>query len=167
MGGEWPVQGPEQGKCGETTMWKPCCSSTVLAAAAVTGKPRRPIPMWKTSSQRVIAAVLFCNKLLPTWHFTVCIFSVLFSRWLVIAVGLVRAYLATGSYHNLYYSVEKPLKFFQTGAMLEVGGMIKVSQRLCLPKHQSSAIVLLFQSIISSCLVVLNTIHKYHWILTQ
>lgn len=42
-------------------------------------------------------------------------------RWLVIAVGLVRAYLAKGSYHSLYYSIEKPLKFFQTGALLEVG----------------------------------------------
>ncbi|NWX45001.1 HACD2 dehydratase, partial [Steatornis caripensis] len=40
-------------------------------------------------------------------------------RWLVIAVGLVRAYLAKGSYHSLYYSIEKPLKFFQTGALLE------------------------------------------------
>jgi hypothetical protein len=40
---------------------------------------------------------------------------------LVIAVGLVRAYLAKGSYHSLYYSIEKPLKFFQTGALLEVG----------------------------------------------
>ncbi|NXB77052.1 HACD2 dehydratase, partial [Donacobius atricapilla] len=39
--------------------------------------------------------------------------------WLVIAVGLVRAYLAKGSYHSLYYSIEKPLKFFQTGALLE------------------------------------------------
>lgn len=45
---------------------------------------------------------------------------ILFSRWLVIAVGLVRAYLARGSYHGLYYSIEKPLKFFQTGAILEV-----------------------------------------------
>lgn len=41
-------------------------------------------------------------------------------RWLVIAVGLVRAYLARGSCHGLYYSIEKPLKFFQTGALLEV-----------------------------------------------
>ncbi|XP_048834145.1 very-long-chain (3R)-3-hydroxyacyl-CoA dehydratase 2 [Brienomyrus brachyistius] len=40
--------------------------------------------------------------------------------WLVIAVGLVRAYLAKGSYHGLYYSIEKPLKFFQTGAILEI-----------------------------------------------
>ncbi|KAI5621248.1 very-long-chain (3R)-3-hydroxyacyl-CoA dehydratase 2, partial [Silurus asotus] len=40
--------------------------------------------------------------------------------WLVIAVGLVRAYLTRGSYHGLYYSIEKPLKFFQTGALLEV-----------------------------------------------
>jgi len=45
------------------------------------------------------------------------------SRWLVIAVGLVRAYLARGSYHGLYYSIEKPLKFFQTGALLEVSSM--------------------------------------------
>ncbi|KAJ8350698.1 hypothetical protein SKAU_G00258280 [Synaphobranchus kaupii] len=41
-------------------------------------------------------------------------------RWLVIAVGLVRAYLAKGSFHGLYYSIEKPLKFFQTGAVLEI-----------------------------------------------
>ncbi|XP_053554006.1 very-long-chain (3R)-3-hydroxyacyl-CoA dehydratase 2 [Bombina bombina] len=40
--------------------------------------------------------------------------------WLVIAVGLVRTYLAKGSYHHLYYSIEKPLKFFQTGALLEI-----------------------------------------------
>ncbi|XP_073408002.1 LOW QUALITY PROTEIN: very-long-chain (3R)-3-hydroxyacyl-CoA dehydratase 2-like [Dendrobates tinctorius] len=40
--------------------------------------------------------------------------------WLVIAVGLVRTYLAKGSYHSLYYSIERPLKFFQTGALLEV-----------------------------------------------
>ncbi|NWU47230.1 HACD2 dehydratase, partial [Dromas ardeola] len=45
--------------------------------------------------------------------------SLLSFRWLVIAVGLVRAYLAKGSYHSLYYSIEKPLKFFQTGALLE------------------------------------------------
>ncbi|CAO2580608.1 Very-long-chain (3R)-3-hydroxyacyl-CoA dehydratase 2 [Lemmus lemmus] len=40
--------------------------------------------------------------------------------WLVIAVGFVRAYLAKGSSNSLYYSIEKPLKFFQTGAFLEV-----------------------------------------------
>uniref|UniRef100_A0A3B3Q9B6 Very-long-chain (3R)-3-hydroxyacyl-CoA dehydratase n=1 Tax=Paramormyrops kingsleyae TaxID=1676925 RepID=A0A3B3Q9B6_9TELE len=45
---------------------------------------------------------------------------VMTAGWLVIAVGLVRAYLAKGSYHGLYYSIEKPLKFFQTGAILEV-----------------------------------------------
>uniref|UniRef100_A0A8C5NA21 Very-long-chain (3R)-3-hydroxyacyl-CoA dehydratase n=1 Tax=Gouania willdenowi TaxID=441366 RepID=A0A8C5NA21_GOUWI len=45
---------------------------------------------------------------------------VMTAGWLVIAVGLVRAYLARGSYHGLYYSIEKPLKFFQTGAVLEV-----------------------------------------------
>uniref|UniRef100_A0A8C8TS45 Very-long-chain (3R)-3-hydroxyacyl-CoA dehydratase n=1 Tax=Peromyscus maniculatus bairdii TaxID=230844 RepID=A0A8C8TS45_PERMB len=44
--------------------------------------------------------------------------------WLVIAVGLVRAYLAKGSYHSLYYSIEKPLKFFQTGALLEYSTLI-------------------------------------------
>ncbi|KAH0504436.1 Very-long-chain (3R)-3-hydroxyacyl-CoA dehydratase 2 [Microtus ochrogaster] len=45
---------------------------------------------------------------------------VMTAGWLVIAVGFVRAYLAKGSYHSLYYSIEKPLKFFQTGALLEV-----------------------------------------------
>uniref|UniRef100_A0A8C7YXK1 Very-long-chain (3R)-3-hydroxyacyl-CoA dehydratase n=1 Tax=Oryzias sinensis TaxID=183150 RepID=A0A8C7YXK1_9TELE len=45
---------------------------------------------------------------------------VMTAGWLVIAVGLVRAYVARGSYHGLYYSIEKPLKFFQTGALLEV-----------------------------------------------
>ncbi|XP_023682713.1 very-long-chain (3R)-3-hydroxyacyl-CoA dehydratase 2 [Paramormyrops kingsleyae] len=45
---------------------------------------------------------------------------VMTAGWLVIAVGLVRAYLAKGSYHGLYYSIEKPLKFFQTGAILEI-----------------------------------------------
>lgn len=45
---------------------------------------------------------------------------VMTAGWLVIAVGLVRAYLAKGSYHGLFYSIEKPLKFFQTGALLEV-----------------------------------------------
>ncbi|XP_035378749.1 very-long-chain (3R)-3-hydroxyacyl-CoA dehydratase 2 isoform X2 [Electrophorus electricus] len=45
---------------------------------------------------------------------------VMTAGWLVIAVGLVRAYLARGSYHGLYYSIEKPLKFFQTGALLEI-----------------------------------------------
>uniref|UniRef100_A0A3Q1HD00 Very-long-chain (3R)-3-hydroxyacyl-CoA dehydratase n=1 Tax=Anabas testudineus TaxID=64144 RepID=A0A3Q1HD00_ANATE len=37
---------------------------------------------------------------------------VMTAGWLVIAVGLVRAYLARGSYHGLYYSIEKPLKWF-------------------------------------------------------
>ncbi|CAJ0915765.1 unnamed protein product, partial [Ranitomeya imitator] len=32
----------------------------------------------------------------------------------------VRTYLAKGSYHSLYYSIERPLKFFQTGALLEI-----------------------------------------------
>lgn len=57
-----------------------------------------------------------------------CNCSLFFSfsfRWLVIAVGLLRAYFAKGSYHNLYYSIEKPLKFFQTGALLEVGRVIE------------------------------------------
>ncbi|XP_038603194.1 very-long-chain (3R)-3-hydroxyacyl-CoA dehydratase 2 [Tachyglossus aculeatus] len=45
---------------------------------------------------------------------------VMTAGWLVIAVGLVRAFLAKGDYHSLYYSVEKPLKFFQTGALLEI-----------------------------------------------
>ncbi|KAJ8255523.1 hypothetical protein COCON_G00193870 [Conger conger] len=45
---------------------------------------------------------------------------VMTAGWLVIAVGLVRAYLAKGSFHGLYYSIEKPLKFFQTGAIMEI-----------------------------------------------
>ncbi|CAH2304957.1 very-long-chain (3R)-3-hydroxyacyl- dehydratase 2 isoform X1 [Pelobates cultripes] len=45
---------------------------------------------------------------------------VMTAGWLVIAVGLVRTYLAKGSYHQLYYSIERPLKFFQTGALLEI-----------------------------------------------
>ncbi|KAL4593278.1 very-long-chain (3R)-3-hydroxyacyl-CoA dehydratase 2 [Arapaima gigas] len=40
-------------------------------------------------------------------------------RWLVITVLLVREYLAKGSHRALYYSIEKPLKLFQTGAVLE------------------------------------------------
>uniref|UniRef100_A0A4W4G504 Very-long-chain (3R)-3-hydroxyacyl-CoA dehydratase n=1 Tax=Electrophorus electricus TaxID=8005 RepID=A0A4W4G504_ELEEL len=52
---------------------------------------------------------------------------VMTAGWLVIAVGLVRAYLARGSYHGLYYSIEKPLKFFQTGALLEVRGIVPSS----------------------------------------
>ncbi|XP_048477355.1 very-long-chain (3R)-3-hydroxyacyl-CoA dehydratase 2 [Rhincodon typus] len=45
---------------------------------------------------------------------------VMTAGWLVIAVGLIRAGLARGTYHGLYYSIEKPLKFFQTGALLEI-----------------------------------------------
>uniref|UniRef100_UPI00398E799A very-long-chain (3R)-3-hydroxyacyl-CoA dehydratase 2 n=1 Tax=Pristiophorus japonicus TaxID=55135 RepID=UPI00398E799A len=45
---------------------------------------------------------------------------VMTAGWLVIAVGLIRAGLAKGTYHGLYYSIEKPLKFFQTGALLEI-----------------------------------------------
>ncbi|MXQ90347.1 hypothetical protein E5288_WYG011151 [Bos mutus] len=54
-------------------------------------------------------------------------------RWLVIAVGLVRAYLAKGSYHSLYYSIEKPLKFFQTGALLEILHCAIGNEKLKLP----------------------------------
>ncbi|KAI3356069.1 hypothetical protein L3Q82_017334 [Scortum barcoo] len=53
-------------------------------------------------------------------HLQRCYDSWICKKWLVIAVGLVRAYLARGSYHGLYYSIEKPLKFFQTGAILEI-----------------------------------------------
>ncbi|XP_038646236.1 very-long-chain (3R)-3-hydroxyacyl-CoA dehydratase 2 [Scyliorhinus canicula] len=45
---------------------------------------------------------------------------VMTAGWLVIAVGLIRAGLARGTYHGLYHSIEKPLKFFQTGALLEI-----------------------------------------------
>uniref|UniRef100_A0A8C6NNK5 Very-long-chain (3R)-3-hydroxyacyl-CoA dehydratase n=1 Tax=Nothobranchius furzeri TaxID=105023 RepID=A0A8C6NNK5_NOTFU len=41
---------------------------------------------------------------------------VMTAGWLVIAVGLVRAYLARGSYHGLYYSIEKPLKLLPPNA---------------------------------------------------
>uniref|UniRef100_A0A4W6DTH5 very-long-chain (3R)-3-hydroxyacyl-CoA dehydratase n=1 Tax=Lates calcarifer TaxID=8187 RepID=A0A4W6DTH5_LATCA len=57
---------------------------------------------------------------------------VMTAGWLVIAVGLVRAYLARGSYHGLYYSIEKPLKFFQTGAILEVRYAQRVMSRVFL-----------------------------------
>uniref|UniRef100_A0A7N5JTU2 Very-long-chain (3R)-3-hydroxyacyl-CoA dehydratase n=2 Tax=Caniformia TaxID=379584 RepID=A0A7N5JTU2_AILME len=63
--------------------------------------------------------VLFCFVLFCFVFFLITLFP-LSHRWLVIAVGLVRAYLAKGSYHSLYYSIEKPLKFFQTGALLEI-----------------------------------------------
>jgi len=63
----------------------------------------------------------FCIYALLNVSFSYTFFSF---RWLVIAVGLVRAYLAKGSYHSLYYSIEKPLKFFQTGALLEVGVVV-------------------------------------------
>lgn len=67
-------------------------------------------------------------------------------RWLVIAVGLVRAYLAKGSYHSLYYAIEKPLKFFQTGALLEVGvlffpGGAKTTRVPCSGERQAAALV--------------------------
>uniref|UniRef100_A0A3Q2TF76 Very-long-chain (3R)-3-hydroxyacyl-CoA dehydratase n=1 Tax=Fundulus heteroclitus TaxID=8078 RepID=A0A3Q2TF76_FUNHE len=60
---------------------------------------------------------------------------VMTAGWLVIAVGLVRAYLARGSYHGLYYSIEKPLKFFQTGALLEVREALRL-RRCCLFRVQ-------------------------------
>ncbi|KAM8933364.1 very-long-chain (3R)-3-hydroxyacyl-CoA dehydratase 2-like [Pelodytes ibericus] len=44
---------------------------------------------------------------------------VMTAGWLVIAIGLIRTYLANGSY-QLYYSIENPLKFFQTVAVVEI-----------------------------------------------
>lgn len=72
----------------------------------------------------VSVVATFFITLNPAYLFFIFLLMTLspfFLRWLVIAVGLVRAYLAKGSYHSLYYSIEKPLKFFQTGALLEVG----------------------------------------------
>ncbi|MFT7807870.1 very-long-chain (3R)-3-hydroxyacyl-CoA dehydratase 2 [Arapaima gigas] len=46
--------------------------------------------------------------------------------WLVITVLLVREYLAKGSHRALYYSIEKPLKLFQTGAVLEFTACISL-----------------------------------------
>lgn len=71
----------------------------------------------------VSVVATFFITLNPAYLFFIFLLMTLspfFLRWLVIAVGLVRAYLAKGSYHSLYYSIEKPLKFFQTGALLEV-----------------------------------------------
>uniref|UniRef100_A0A8C5PWA9 Very-long-chain (3R)-3-hydroxyacyl-CoA dehydratase n=1 Tax=Leptobrachium leishanense TaxID=445787 RepID=A0A8C5PWA9_9ANUR len=45
---------------------------------------------------------------------------VMTAGWLVIAVGLIRSFLAKGNREQLYYSIERPLKCFQTGALLEV-----------------------------------------------
>ncbi|OBS70558.1 hypothetical protein A6R68_00904, partial [Neotoma lepida] len=71
---------------------------------------------------------------------------VMTAGWLVIAVGFVRAYLAKGSYHNLYYSIEKPLKFFQTGALLECSNFTfaNISTNSGKPNVQSEDSVLLF-----------------------
>ncbi|KTF72196.1 hypothetical protein cypCar_00031719 [Cyprinus carpio] len=73
---------------------------------------------------------------------------VMTAGWLVIAVGLVRAYLARGSYHGLYYSIEKPLKYFQTGALLEIlhcaVGIVPSSVVLTGFQVQSEDSVLLF-----------------------
>ena len=81
---------------------------------AIIDKPRTQI----LRSPLVISMIATSFYYNPTDFF---LLIALFLRWLVIAVGLVRAYLAKGSYHSLYYSIEKPLKFFQTGALLEVG----------------------------------------------
>ncbi|KAI4794782.1 hypothetical protein KUCAC02_031842 [Chaenocephalus aceratus] len=73
---------------------------------------------------------------------------VMTAGWLVIAVGLVRAYLARGSYHGLYYSIERPLKFFQTGALLEVMSRVFLTWAVThsVREVQSEDSVLLFVS---------------------
>lgn len=43
-----------------------------------------------------------------------------FSRWLVLAIAMVRFYMEKGTHKGLYKSIQKTLKFFQTFAMLEV-----------------------------------------------
>lgn len=52
-------------------------------------------------------------------------------------MGLVRAYLTRGSYHGLYYSIEKPLKFFQTGALLEVSAELLDNRANYLASNQA------------------------------
>uniref|UniRef100_A0AAY4C1A3 Very-long-chain (3R)-3-hydroxyacyl-CoA dehydratase n=1 Tax=Denticeps clupeoides TaxID=299321 RepID=A0AAY4C1A3_9TELE len=74
--------------------------------------------------------------------------------WLVIAVGLVRAYLARGSYHGLYYSIEKPLKFFQTGALLEVGAAGIVPSSVVLTGFQVMSRVFLTWAVTHSVIEV-------------
>lgn len=43
-----------------------------------------------------------------------------FSRWLVLAIAMVRFYMEKGTHKGLYKSIQKTLKFFQTFALLEV-----------------------------------------------
>lgn len=43
------------------------------------------------------------------------------SRWLVLAIAMVRFYMEKGTHKGLYKSIQKTLKFFQTFALLEVG----------------------------------------------
>ncbi|XP_009866510.1 PREDICTED: very-long-chain (3R)-3-hydroxyacyl-CoA dehydratase 2 [Apaloderma vittatum] len=71
-------------------------------------------PAWQSGDLGWISLYLCSASYLLIFNFFLSF------RWLVIAVGLVRAYLAKGSYHSLYFSIEKPLKFFQTGALLEI-----------------------------------------------
>ena len=42
------------------------------------------------------------------------------SRWLVLAIAMVRFYMEKGTHKGLYKSIQKTLKFFQTFALLEV-----------------------------------------------
>ena len=54
---------------------------------------------------------------LPYFLSFVCLFS---SRWLVLAIAMVRFYMEKGTHKGLYKSIQKTLKFFQTFALLEV-----------------------------------------------
>ena len=42
------------------------------------------------------------------------------SRWLVLAIAMVRFYMEKGTHKGLYKSIQKTLKFVQTFALLEV-----------------------------------------------
>ncbi|NXL44098.1 HACD2 dehydratase, partial [Podilymbus podiceps] len=89
---------------------------------------------------------------------------VMTAGWLVIAVGLVRAYLAKGSYHSLYYSIEKPLKFFQTGALLEVGLLLITKY---LPGIVPSSVVLTAFQVMSRVFLTWAVTHSVKEVQTE
>ncbi|XP_009325448.1 PREDICTED: very-long-chain (3R)-3-hydroxyacyl-CoA dehydratase 2 [Pygoscelis adeliae] len=104
------------------SLWCRCTSPTPSAQASAVRRLLCPsairYSLGPTLVVAVCSAVGTCVKAVKGPALTA--WSAGTARWLVIAVGLVRAYLAKGSYHSLYYSIEKPLKFFQTGALLEI-----------------------------------------------
>ncbi|XP_010832712.1 PREDICTED: very-long-chain (3R)-3-hydroxyacyl-CoA dehydratase 2 [Bison bison bison] len=109
----WWFGGPWEDRwAGRTSRSGGLCAGRSCSAESPGGKvAKKPSSRWYLS--------LPCLSIIILLNFFFFLIA-LFLRWLVIAVGLVRAYLAKGSYHSLYYSIEKPLKFFQTGALLEI-----------------------------------------------